>query len=96
MINSLEDLLLKIFEWNDKFDSSEWINIRELKDKNYLIGEFISSKYSDLYEFIRNVDIEYNENIPVAAITIIKNLPLIYINPHKFTKLIKEIKKWKY
>jgi predicted metal-dependent peptidase len=92
MIKSLEDLLLKIFEWNDKFDSSEWINIREFKDKNYLIGEFISSKYSDLYEFIKNVDIEYNENIPVAAITIIKNLPLIYINPHKFTKLIKEIK----
>jgi predicted metal-dependent peptidase len=90
--HELEILLSNMISWEEKLNPDQWLPLEDFKNSSSLIGEFLSTNYSDLYEFIKEIDIVFSEDAKPIMLKIENNLPVIYINPHNFTKLLNEIK----
>ncbi|MFQ3675675.1 MAG: hypothetical protein SNJ64_03950 [Endomicrobiia bacterium] len=91
---TIDSILTQLFNSNDRYDKSNYWDFQN--DTNFI--KYLEIKFPYLKDFINICEIEYSEQISIAAITINKNKTLsskeciLYLNPHRITKLIKT--KW--
>lgn len=87
-----DELLIKSFDFKGRYDSKEFYFFE--KDIGFI--DYLKKNLPSVYDFIEQSDIKYNDDVPIAGITIEKDKPKIYLNPHRITFMRKGVSEYKW
>ncbi len=85
---TIDEIIKKLFDYNEKIEKGKYYHL--LKDDVFC--RYLESQFSDVYDFVKECTIVYTNAVKIAAISVkSEERPILYLNPHRITYLMKEI-----